>query len=65
MSNLTSLIILRILWVLRLPPSVLDKKFVSQGPVLSVSKQLSLVKPFSRKDIKDALFDIDSSKSPG
>ncbi|XP_062114340.1 uncharacterized protein LOC133825405 [Humulus lupulus] len=35
------------------------------GPVLSIEDQLELIKPFSNKDVKAALFSISSIKSPG
>lgn len=43
----------------------IDMKFISDGPVLSIELQLNLVKPFTPKEIKDAMFSIDSNKSPG
>ncbi|XP_062100716.1 uncharacterized protein LOC133806638 [Humulus lupulus] len=35
------------------------------GPVLSVEDQLALIKPFSNKDVKTAMFSISFIKSPG
>ncbi|XP_062074066.1 uncharacterized protein LOC133778209 [Humulus lupulus] len=35
------------------------------GNILSLEHQLALIKPFSRKDVKSAMFSIGSIKSPG
>ncbi|XP_075091713.1 uncharacterized protein LOC142171895 [Nicotiana tabacum] len=35
------------------------------GPILNVEQQVDLLKPFARKDVKEAIFQIDCNKSPG
>lgn len=35
------------------------------GSCLSIDDQVSLIKPFSNKEIKDAMFSIGNNKSPG
>ncbi|KAJ8424331.1 hypothetical protein Cgig2_003526 [Carnegiea gigantea] len=43
----------------------IDPGIVLQGKVLSPEQQIDLYKPFTDKDIKDALFSIPNVKSPG
>lgn len=40
-------------------------KYIKMGSCLSVDQQLNLIKPFSNKEIKDAMFSIGNNKSPG
>lgn len=35
------------------------------GPILLVQQQIELLRPFADKELKDAMFHIDSNKSPG
>ncbi|XP_062103567.1 uncharacterized protein LOC133814648 [Humulus lupulus] len=42
-----------------------DYAITALGPVLSIEDQLALIKPFSYKDVKVAMFSISSIKSPG
>ena len=37
----------------------------SHGNILSLDQQLSLIKPFTKKEVEDALFSISPIKSPG
>lgn len=43
----------------------LDMNYVAMGPSLSIDQQLSLIKPFSDKEIKEAIFSIGRNESPG
>ncbi|XP_062102994.1 uncharacterized protein LOC133813986 [Humulus lupulus] len=43
----------------------LDLDCLNQGNRLSVEQQVRLLRPFSKSDVKKALFSIHSSKSPG
>lgn len=43
---------------------IVDMKFIKHGLVLSVEQQLHLIRPFLAKELKNAMFNIDSSKSP-
>ena len=40
-------------------------RLIKEGPILSEARRSFLLKEFSEKDVKDALFDITGSKSPG
>ncbi|XP_062075813.1 uncharacterized protein LOC133779933 [Humulus lupulus] len=42
-----------------------NKSCIQQGYVLNLEQQLNLIQPFSKKDVKRALFSISSIKSPG
>uniref|UniRef100_A0A803PLV2 Reverse transcriptase domain-containing protein n=1 Tax=Cannabis sativa TaxID=3483 RepID=A0A803PLV2_CANSA len=42
-----------------------DAKCMEMGPCLSVELQLSLIKKFTKEDVKKALFSIARTKSPG
>ncbi|XP_062104132.1 uncharacterized protein LOC133815291 [Humulus lupulus] len=42
-----------------------NMQHVDLGPKLSVDQQMLLLKPFSKKEIKEALFSIPNTKSPG
>ncbi|XP_062114042.1 uncharacterized protein LOC133825062 [Humulus lupulus] len=44
---------------------VVDQSYIDLGSKLSVEQQLYLLKPFSTKEIKAALFSIPNTKSPG
>ncbi|XP_062106727.1 uncharacterized protein LOC133818056 [Humulus lupulus] len=44
---------------------VVDRCCVDLGPKLSIDQQLSLMSPFSNKEIKKAFFSIPSTKTPG
>lgn len=46
------------------PSGIIDPKMILQGPVLNLDQQLELIRPFSCKEIKEAMFSIDSNKSP-
>lgn len=39
--------------------------FVKQGLVLSIEQQLDLIRLYMRKEVKEAMFQIDKNKSPG
>ncbi|XP_062080606.1 uncharacterized protein LOC133785378 [Humulus lupulus] len=43
----------------------IDSNCISQGNRLSVDLQVSLVRPFTKRDVRKALFSIHSCKSPG
>ncbi|XP_062075831.1 uncharacterized protein LOC133779952 [Humulus lupulus] len=43
----------------------LDLDCMNQGNSLSVEQQVRLLRPFSKRDVKKAMFSIHSSKSPG
>ncbi|XP_062099812.1 uncharacterized protein LOC133805659 [Humulus lupulus] len=43
----------------------LDLECMNQGNNLSVEQQVRLLRPFSKRDVKKAMFSIHSSKSPG
>ncbi|XP_062075415.1 uncharacterized protein LOC133779472 [Humulus lupulus] len=43
----------------------ISTQIVEMGPQLSVLQQMKLLKPFSRKEIREALFSIPITKSPG
>ncbi|XP_062075417.1 uncharacterized protein LOC133779474 [Humulus lupulus] len=43
----------------------INTQIVEMGPQLSVLQQMKLLKPFSRKEIREALFSIPITKSPG
>lgn len=40
-------------------------RFICMGNILNVDQQLNLIKPFSPAEIKKAMFDIGSNRSPG
>ena len=42
----------------------IDDQIIAMGPCLSISQQLSLVKPFTKEDVNKALFSIPTHKSP-
>lgn len=44
---------------------IVDHKFILQWSALNLDQQLAMVKPFTDKEVKKALFSIGSSKSPG
>lgn len=44
---------------------LIDNAVISEGATLTFSQQLELVRPFSPEDVKNAMFAIDSHKSPG
>lgn len=39
--------------------------FLKRGPVLSLEQQVKLIRPYLRKEVKEAMFQIDKNKSPG
>ncbi|XP_062119263.1 uncharacterized protein LOC133833014 [Humulus lupulus] len=43
----------------------INDQIVKMGPQLSVSQKMKLLKPFSRKEIRESLFSIPITKSPG
>ncbi|XP_062080108.1 uncharacterized protein LOC133784851 [Humulus lupulus] len=43
----------------------INDQIVELGPQLSVEQQMKLLKPFSRKEIRESLFSIPITKSPG
>ncbi|XP_062075457.1 uncharacterized protein LOC133779519 [Humulus lupulus] len=43
----------------------INNQIVEMGPQLSVTQQMKLLKPFSRKEIRESLFSIPITKSPG
>lgn len=43
----------------------IDPQIIDCGNVLTIDQQLALIKPFSIKEIKEALFSISVNKSPG
>ncbi|XP_062103701.1 uncharacterized protein LOC133814803 [Humulus lupulus] len=43
----------------------IQKECFMHGNILSLEQQLVLIKPFSKKDVKNAMFSISSIKSPG
>ncbi|XP_062113118.1 uncharacterized protein LOC133824265 [Humulus lupulus] len=45
--------------------SPIQKECFMHGNILSLEQQLVLIKPFSKKDVKNAMFSIGSIKSPG
>lgn len=38
---------------------------IQNGPLLSIPQQVELIRPFNGKDVNEAMFNIDSNKSPG
>ncbi|KAJ8419801.1 hypothetical protein Cgig2_012525 [Carnegiea gigantea] len=47
------------------PRSSIDPDVIKNGPVLTIEQQQALTEEFSSLDIKEALFSIPSTKSPG
>jgi len=43
----------------------LNRTIMMSGPLLSVEQQLALLSPFFDKDIKEAIWSIPPTKSPG
>ncbi|XP_060965679.1 uncharacterized protein LOC133034584 [Cannabis sativa] len=48
-----------------LATSRIDKESIKQGTCLNLMQQVNLIRPFSKSDVKKAIFSIHSSKSPG
>lgn len=42
-----------------------NSQIIAQGKIVSLDQQLELIKPFSAKEIKDAIFSKGFSKIPG
>ena len=47
------------------PPKKLDPEIIAQGPTLSKTQQLRLCMDFTDQDIKEVMFSIPNTKSPG
>lgn len=47
------------------PMPAADPAVIRDGPVLSRNQQLSLIQPFNREEVLDALKGIDDNKAPG
>lgn len=43
----------------------LDMQCFNMGPYLSLEQQLHMIRPFTDKEIREAIFSIGSNKSPG
>lgn len=43
----------------------IDESVLEQGPRLTLDMQLELIRPFTKEDVKQAMFSISSTKSPG
>lgn len=43
----------------------IKKEVMANGAILTLSQQIEMLQPFTADDIKQAMFSIDSSKSPG
>uniref|UniRef100_A0A803PLB4 DUF4283 domain-containing protein n=1 Tax=Cannabis sativa TaxID=3483 RepID=A0A803PLB4_CANSA len=43
----------------------LDQTILTQGKILDIQEQVRLIRPFTKAEVKRAMFDIHSSKSPG
>lgn len=39
--------------------------FIGKGKILTIDQQICLIKPFSDKEIRDAMFSFGNNKSPG
>lgn len=39
--------------------------FLKMGPVLIIENQVDLLRAYNAKEVKEAIYQIDSSKSPG
>lgn len=40
-------------------------RFIQNGTLLTIDQLVDLVKPFTRREVKSAIFKINSNKSPG
>jgi len=42
-----------------------NEKVLKQGPVLRIDQQIHLINPFTEDEVKETMFKIDQTKSPG